>query len=126
MKRGNSLIGLLVTVAIVAVLVVVLMRGQSFLSAPGTGSPRKDGKGTTIPGLVKADALDDVCREHLRDLRMAIQLAEQSDGDDKPPATLEDTHQGADFYKCPVGGEPYQYDPATGTVKCVHPGHEKY
>jgi len=25
-----------------------------------------------------------------------------------------------------VGGERYDYDPTTGTVKCPHLGHEKY
>src|SRR5579862_1388271 len=112
MKRGNSLIGLLAVVAILAILAVVFMRGNNVFSAPGTGSPRPDGKGTTIPGLIKADAQDDVCRSQLRDLRMAIQVAEMNN-DDKPPATLQETKQGAEFYKCPVGGEPYQYDPQT-------------
>jgi len=125
MRRANSLIGLLVTVAIIAILAVVFMRGNNFLGAPGTGSPRKDGKGTTIPGLIKADAQDDVCRSDLIQVREALQIA-MMNNDDKPPASLQDTHLGADFYRCPVGGEPYQYDPETGTVKCVHPGHEKY
>jgi hypothetical protein len=125
MKRGNSLVAMLVTVAIIAILMVVFMRGNNVFSAPGTGSKRADGKGTTIPGMAKARAEDAVCIEHLRDLRMAIQLA-QSNGDDKPPSNLEETKQGPEFYKCPLGGEPYKYDPNTGIVKCVHPGHEKY
>jgi len=28
--------------------------------------------------------------------------------------------------KCPVGGEPYQYDPSSGRIWCIHPGHEKF
>ena len=27
---------------------------------------------------------------------------------------------------CPVGEEPYDYDPTTGQIHCVHPGHERY
>ncbi|HWA83537.1 MAG TPA: type II secretion system protein [Fimbriimonadaceae bacterium] len=126
MKRGNSLVGLLVVIAIIAILAVVFMRGNNTLMAPGTGSPRADGKGTTVPGLIMAKAKDDVCIEHLRDLRMALSLAHDTDGDEKWPATLQDTKQGAEFYKCPIGGEPYKYNPETGEVKCVHPGHEKY
>lgn len=126
MKRGNSLVGMLVVIAIIAVLAVVFMRGSNFLGAPGTGSTRKDGLGTTIPGMAMARTKDAVCIEHLRDLRQAIYLAQTNDSDDKPPAKLEDTNQGADFYSCPIGHERYQYNPETGVVKCVHPGHEKY
>lgn len=125
MRRANSLVGLLVVFAIIAILAVVFMKGGNVFSAPGSGSTRPDGKGTTIPGAAMAKAHDDECRLHLQDLRMAIQVAEMND-DDKPPATLEETKQGPEFYKCPLGGEPYQYDPSTGKVKCVHPGHEKY
>jgi hypothetical protein len=126
MRRANSLVAMLVTILIVAVLVVVFMKGGNLFGAPGSGSTRKDGKGTTVPGAALARSEDAVCMEHLRDLRMAITVAQTSDGDDKFPETLEETKQGPDFYKCPLGGEPYQYDPKTGVVHCVHPGHEKY
>lgn len=126
MKRANSLVALLVTIVIIAILMVVFMRGNNAFSAPGTGSTRKDGKGTTVPGLALAKAKDDVCMMHLKDLRMALSIPHDTDGDEKWPATLEETKQGAEFYKCPLGGEPYKYDATTGVVKCVHPGHEKY
>jgi len=125
MKRANSLVGLLVVVVIIAILAVVFMRGNNAFSAAGTGSPRPDGKGTTIPGLLIAKAKDDVCLLHLKDLRMALSIVHDN-GDDKWPATLEETKQGSEFYSCPLGHEPYKYNSETGDVKCVHPGHEKY
>ncbi len=125
MKRGNSLVGLLVVVAIIALLAVTFMKGSSLFSAPGTGSPRKDGLGTTVPGLIMAQAKDDACRARLYDLRAAIHIAE-GDNDDKPPSTLAELKQGEAYAKCPIGGEAYKYNAETGEVKCVHPGHEKY
>jgi hypothetical protein len=123
--RGNSLVGMLVTLAIICILMVVVMRGTNMFGAPGTGSPRKDGRGTTVPGLVKADAQDVVCRSNLGQLRQSLQIAASGD-DDKPPATLQETRLGREYYKCPMGGEPYVYDPTTGQVHCTHPGHEKF
>ena len=125
MRRANSLVALLVTVLIIAILAVVFMKGNNLFGAPGTGSTRKDGKGTTIPGAALARAHDAECMDHLANDRMAIQNAMTS-GDDKFPATIQELNQPADFYKCPLGGEPYKYDPQAGTIKCVHPGHEKY
>ncbi len=122
--RGNTLVGTLITIAIMAVLAVVLFKGSGAFG--GKSAPaRKDGLGTTVMGQVRYDAKDTVCQSNLQQVRMSLQIAE-SDNDDKPPETLQATHLGADFYKCPLGGEPYIYDPATGKVHCPHPGHEKY
>ncbi|MHB8637476.1 MAG: hypothetical protein ACYC96_13490 [Fimbriimonadaceae bacterium] len=126
MRRGSALIGTLITVAIILVLVVVFMKGGcgSMLSQGG-GSPRADGKGKTIPGLVKADAQDDVCREQLAQVRQMIQIKE-SDSDDKPPESLTELNMPATMLRCPIGHEAYVYDPKTGAVKCPHPGHGKF
>jgi hypothetical protein len=125
MTRGNSLVGLLVAAAIVLLLAVVVLKGTNTFAANGGVSQRKDGLGKTIPGAALAATRDDVCRLHLHDLRMAIDLQHQTD-DESYPATLADTKQGSDFYSCPVGHEAYDYNPQTGVVKCVHLGHEKY
>jgi hypothetical protein len=132
MKRsGNTLVATLLTVAIILVLVVVMFKGTGIFGigtgvGPGsTVKARPDGLGTTVVGAVRYDAKDQVCRSNLASLRQAIQLATQSN-DDHPLASLEDTHLGKDMYSCPVGHEPYKYDPATGQVHCVHPGHENY
>jgi hypothetical protein len=125
MKRGNSLVGLLVAAAIVLLLMVVVMKGTNTFAVNGGVSQRKDGLGKTVPGMAFAATRDDVCRMHLHDLRMAIDLQHQTN-DEAFPATLEDTKQGSEFYSCPIGHEPYNYNPETGEVKCVHLGHEKY
>lgn len=121
MKRGQTLVATLIVIVIIAMLSVVLLTG----SLGGGTSHRKDGLGTTIPGAVKMAAKDDVCRSNLNQVRLGVQVA-RTNADDTPPATIEETKLGSDFYKCPIGKEPYAYDPATGEVRCVHPGHEKY
>jgi hypothetical protein len=71
-------------------------------------------------------AKDDVCISNLHQLRMAIGMIHDQDPDEHWPATLQETRLGSEFYKCHLGKEPYDYNPETGEVKCVHPGHEKY
>ncbi len=121
MRRAQTLVATLIVIVIIAMLAVVLMNGSL---GPGKSS-RKDGLGTTIPGAVKLAARDDVCRSNLGQTRMGIQIA-RSNADDTPPATLDEIRIGKDFLQCPIGKEPYSYDPQTGDVKCVHLGHEKY
>lgn len=116
--------GTLVTIAIMAVLAVALFNGSGAFGGKGV-TPRKDGKGTTVLGQVRYDAKDTVCRSNLGQLREALMIA-QSNNDEKYPETLQETKLGDDFYKCPLGGEKYIYDPTTGKVYCPHPGHEKY
>ena len=122
--RGNSLAGLLVTIALMAVLAVVLFKGSGAFGS-NAGSARKDGKGTTVLGAVRYEAKDTVCRSNIGQVRQALMIA-QSNNDEKYPDNLEDTKLPKEFYKCPLGGEKYIYDPATGKVYCPHPGHEKY
>ena len=121
--RGNTLVGLLVTIALMGLLAVVLFKGSGAFGAKM--SSRKDGKGTTVLGQVQYDAKDTVCRSNISQVRQALMIA-QSNNDEKFPASIEDTKLGNDFYKCPLGHEKYIYDPTTGKVTCPHPGHEKY
>ena len=124
-KRANSLIGMLVTTAIILVLVVVLFKGSNAFGLQTKASPRADGKGTTVLGQARYSAKDTVCASDLSQVREAI-MVYQSSNDDHFPDNLQELKIGNDFYSCPLGHEPYQYDPTTGTVRCVHPGHEKY
>jgi type II secretory pathway pseudopilin PulG len=124
-RRGNTLVGLMAAMAIIAVLSVGAFYGSGMFKG-GAQSPRKDGKGKTIPGLAKLQAQDTVCRSNLGQVRSAIQLAMTASGEDTPPQTIEETRIGSSFYECPIGKERYVYDPATGQVGCPHPGHEKY
>jgi hypothetical protein len=122
--KGNSLVGIIVAVAIVILLTIVFTVGSKALTGKDA-HPRPDGKGETLVGKSIYTAKDEVCREHLRQVRMSIQIKTDA-VDNSAPQSIEETGLGQDFYKCPVGGEPYAYDPQTGQVKCVHPGHEKY
>lgn len=119
LHRGQTLVASLIVLAIIAILAVVALRGNF-----GEGkSPRKDGLGITAPGLVRAMAIDTKCQSNLGQVRMAIGLKQTTD--DEFPASIEETRLGSSFYKCPLGKEPYKYDPSTGTVTCPHLGHEK-
>lgn len=124
MKRaGNwSMIGILVSVAIIAVLVIVFAKGSSVFGGGSDSMPaRKDGVGTTVIGRSKAAAEDVVCREHLRQVRMAIGMK----GEDEKATTLQDLRLDSKFYNCPFG-DAYTLNAEEQTVICPHPGHEKY
>lgn len=125
MKRnsGQSLIGTLVVIAILVGLGLFFVYGGYGLT--GSSEKRPDGKGETLIGRSALRAKDSKCMQYLGQIRSAVQIATDP-VEDVRPQTLEETRLGSDFYKCPIGKEPYSYDPATGTVKCVHPGHEKY
>lgn len=123
-QRGNSLVGILVAVAIGILLVVIFTVGSGALTGK-KGSGRPDGKGETLIGRSIYRAKDGVCRSNLGQVRQSIQI--QTDAvEGTYPESLTDLKLGDDFLKCPVGQEAYEYDSATGTVKCPHKGHEKY
>lgn len=126
-RRGHTLIATVICVFILLLLAMVLMTGGlggTLQQNTGT-QPRKDKLGKTVPSLVRAKAVDEVCKSNLRQVRQGLQLARISSADE-PPSSLSETKLGASFYSCPLGHEPYEYSQAEGTVKCVHPGHEKY
>ena len=123
-QHGYTMISTLITVAIILMLAVALFKGSGMFGSQ-RASARPDGKGTTVIGAVQWDAKDEVCRSNLGQVRASIQVY-QSSSDDQNPPQLADTKLGNDFYSCPVGHEPYKYDPSTGQVHCVHPGHEKF
>jgi prepilin-type N-terminal cleavage/methylation domain-containing protein len=88
------------------------------------------GRGTSKPGDVVhtpiSQANSTVCLSNLHQLRQSIDIAKMSDADGKPPSSLDQLHLPAEMLACPVGHEPYQYNPSTGEVHCIHPGHENY
>lgn len=117
-RAGQTLVAMLAVIVIIAILAAVFLKG-------GGENTRKDGVGKTIIGQTKAAAQDDVCRSNLGQVRMSIQV--QTDPVENTfPTDLKSLKLGDDFTRCPLGKEPYVYDPQTGKVHCVHLGHEKY
>ncbi len=119
-QRGQTLAATLIVLVIMGMLVMVFMYGTG-----GGKSSRKDGKGTTVPGQAMFKARDEVCKNNIRQARSGLEVA-RATGGDVPPQSLSDTRLSAEFLQCPIGKEPYTYDPASGEVKCPHLGHEKY
>lgn len=125
------MVAILVTVAIILILVVVFLTGglggaNTSVKAKDEPGKRKDGHGITVPGKVMFAAKDEVCKSNLDQVRQGIALVHNTSPDSEYPATIEDTRLGQSLYACPIGKEKYEYDPAKGTVKCPHKGHENY
>ena len=113
-QRGQTLVATMIVLVIIMILAVVFFKsGVPDKGAPGS---RKDNLGTTMPGLVKLAAKDDVCLQNLGSIRDSIQIFRSSNGDEGYPEKLEDTKLSRDFLRCPIGKEPYVYEPATGKV----------
>lgn len=114
--KGFALIELLVVMALIAILAGGL---YSFYGGKG-GSKKGEAK---TPMSV---AHDSECLQNMGSVRQCIKAEEATD-DEKHPASLAEIKSiPLALRSCPVGKEPYAYDPATGSVHCVHPGHESY
>lgn len=123
-ERGFlALIGLLVVIVIIGVMFVV-MYGMpvSPTNAPGP-APGSGTVATTVLGAAKERAEQSVCRNNLQQFRQAIGVY-QANGEGNPP-DLESLKLGLPA-ACPDGGEPYQYDPISGQVHCIQPGHGSF
>jgi competence protein ComGC len=115
--------GFLMLIGLLVVLVIIMILYKSEFGGPvGGGSAAPGGPQTMLGGAVdRADQT--ICRNNLSQLRAAITIYQGNNG--TFPPSLEALQSNV-VLKCPVGGEPYQYDPATGTVHCTHPGHESF
>lgn len=114
---GQTLIGILVTL-------VIIMLGYSLVL--GTRK-MKDGTQKSVQKAAMDKSTDLECSTYLGEVRQAISMYGSGTDEHERPASLTDLGTAMQpVTKCPVGGEPYQYDPATGKVWCVHPGHEKF
>lgn len=116
-RSGFSLIEILVVIV-----VLMLLAGVTYSAY--IGSSGKANKKSYGP---KAQAKTVVCKNDLYQIRLAVDMARQSDEEGKYPAALTELKGlPQEMLACPDGKEPYQYDPNTGQVHCVHPGHENF
>ena len=117
-RAGFSLIEILVVMAI-----IVVLSGISYGVYFGHSKNAPPGKAHSPMERAK----DVVCMQNLRSVRQCIEASHTGDSDAKFPGALTEIRElSGELRACPEGKEPYQYDPATGEVRCVHPGHEKY
>lgn len=118
-ERGS--VGTLIEILLVAAIILILV--YYFVG-------RTDREGKTMPRAVRERAQSVACQANLRQVRTAISMfRDQNDGQN--PGSLDDLSSygvGPGLTQCPVGKAdyPYVYDPATGTVRCRYPGHERY
>lgn len=115
-RNGFALIELLVVIALIAVLSAGL---YTFYAGRSNGKPGS--KKTPLDVTY-----DSVCLQNLVSVRQCIKAEEATDEEKHPAALTAIKSLTPDLRACPVGKEPYVYDPQTGEVHCVHPGHEKY
>jgi type II secretory pathway pseudopilin PulG len=116
-ERGFfTLIGLLIVIVIIVILFSMYAGGP-------VGGPTPEGGATTVLGGAKQRAEDVLCQNNLSQLRTAISIYRSTAGTNPP--SLRDLDAGVSL-TCPVGGEPYQYDPRSGRVGCPHTGHERF
>jgi prepilin-type N-terminal cleavage/methylation domain-containing protein len=120
-RHAFSLIEILVVVAIIVVI-------SSITFSVYLGHSKNAPAGKAHAPMERAR--DVVCMQNLRSVRQCIEAARSLDTDASEPrfpAALTDMRElSGELRACPEGKEPYQYDPTTGKVRCVHPGHETY
>ncbi|MDM7461145.1 MAG: hypothetical protein P3X24_005780 [bacterium] len=117
------LVGVLVSVAILGVLLMVWLyygsAGGASNATPATAPPP-----ASRVGEVRQAAESVECRNNLSQIRQAIQI--RTTTEETYPASLQELGLPETMLRCPVSGQPYQYDPTTGQVRCTTPGHMSY
>ena len=117
-RRAFSLVEMLVVLVIIVILLALF--APKYLG----GGKRPDGKPIESP-MQRAHSVE--CTNNLSQFRQAYKMATMED-DTSRPQTLREVGRGfpESMFNCPVGKQPYQYDPGSGRIACVQPGHERY
>lgn len=116
-RRGQSLVGILVSVFLLIGLAAFFLMG-------GTGNDGKPKKSTLKASMDRAEgvALD----SNISQIQQGISMF-KSDNDGKPPASLDELKRYLKDYPPemwinPLDKKPLIYDPATGTICAEGPG----
>jgi prepilin-type N-terminal cleavage/methylation domain-containing protein len=116
-RRAFSLIEILVVMVIIVILSAVTYNvffGHSKNAPPGKAHNPME------------RAHDTECINNVHQVHLAILAAQAGDTDTKFPGSLQELKLPPEMLACPLGHQPYVYDPTTGEVHCPYPGHEKF
>jgi prepilin-type N-terminal cleavage/methylation domain-containing protein len=116
-RQGFSLIEILVVMVIVVIL-------SSITYSVFFGHSKNAPPGKAHNPIERAH--DSECINNVHQVHLAILAADAGDTEGKHPASLDELKLPKEMLSCPVGHQPYVYDPATGEVHCPYPGHEKF
>jgi len=107
--RGQTLVGILVVLVILLALAAVL-----FFRARGPGK----GAAATTPKAAMQKAEATACMAQLSNLRQGLMIYQADHNGYPPNLQALDLGPGESYYRCPVTGQAYQYNPQTGEVTC--------
>jgi hypothetical protein len=121
-ERGQwGIICLLISVVIGVVLVITFIGPRMSSQVPGD-------EHKSLPARAMDRGHDVECESNLRSIRQAVDIY-NSQNEGYPASTSEidlGVSDRTSYFKCAVGGEDYIYDPQTGSIRCPHPGHERF
>jgi len=133
-KGSWSLVGILIAAVIMILLFYHLFNALTGVERTGIVQPpgaevigpgELQGGDTSLPGSIDA-AKATQCKSNLRQIRLAIEQASYSGEPAGSLSGLSSYGVTSSISKCPVGGEQYVFDPGAQTVRCPHPGHERF
>ena len=114
-RRAFTLIEILVVIVIIAIMITIV-------TGMLTGRTKSGEKGKSpIQGAQGA-----VCTSNLFNIRQSISIHKMGDENEANPQSLTELKLSAEVLYCADGKVAYQYDAATGQVRCPTPGHERY
>lgn len=118
-NKGNSLIGILIVTAIIAV-GVLYFAGLLGNRKVDTMKDYSNSQKATVYGQSMDAAKAVECQSNIGQIRQAINMYVQSNGQN--PASLQELNLPQSMLVCPVSKKPINYDPQTGRVTCpTHP-----
>ena len=127
-NKGNSLVGILIVTAIIAVAVLYFAGLLGNKSDNGLFGSRKvdtmkdfsNSQKETVYGQSMDAAKAVECQSNIKQIRDAVNMYVQSNGQN--PASLQELNLPQSMLVCPVSKSPINYDPQTGRVSCpTHP-----